>query len=217
MYAEDDYLALSGIQHFAFCRRQWGLIHIDQEWEENLLTVEGDLMHDRAHNEGLREKRMDVITVRGLAVRSTTLGIVGKCDVVEYHRVEAGHPLRGEDGLWREFPVEYKHGTIKSEDADRLQLCAQAMCLEEMFGSDIPIAYLYYGKTRSRERVEVCDELRASVAQMLDEMHDLYSRRYVPKVPRTKKRCGACSLRGICMPEVASQAVDNYLTSVLGA
>ena len=193
MFDEDRYLALSGIQHFAFCRRQWALIHIEQIWAENLLTVQGSLMHERAHDEAVRERRGSVLTVRGLSVHSRRLGIWGKCDVVEFHVDPKGHPLTGEDGLWRTVPVEYKRGSSKSIDADRLQLCAQAICLEDMFAEDIETGYLFYGKTRSRERVDMTNSLRSEVAKSFSEMHRLYERRYVPRV-RPFAACKSCSL-----------------------
>ena len=154
MYDEDEFLALSGIQHFAFCRRQWALIHLEQAWADNVLTAEGDLMHRRAHDDELRERRGDILVVRGLAVHSRALGLAGTCDVVEFHKDESGHPLAGEDGLWRPVPVEYKRGHSKAGDADRLQLAAQALCLEEMLGCDVLAGFLFYGETKVRERVE---------------------------------------------------------------
>lgn len=131
MYAEEDYLQLSGLQHFAFCRRQWALIHVENQWVENLLTVEGELLHTRAHDETQRELRGDVLTLRGLTVFSPSLGLSGKCDVVEFHADPAGISLQGEKGLWLPYPVEYKRGSPKVGNEDALQLCAQAMCLEE--------------------------------------------------------------------------------------
>lgn len=205
MYAEDEFLALSGIQHFAFCRRQWGLIHIEQVWKDNVLTAEGNVMHERAHDEGVHEHRGDEIIVRGLSVRSNELGITGKCDVVEFHRSGKGHPLLREDGLWIELPVEYKHGRSKITDEDRLQLCAEAMCLEEMFASVVPYACLYYGKTRSRERVVLTDELRNKVRVMFEEMHALYRRGHVPHA-RNKARCRSCSLKELCLPRTRDVA-----------
>lgn len=216
MYRDDDYLALSGIQHFAFCRRQWALIHIEQVWKENLLTVEGELMHQRAHNEALREHRGDVIIVRGLTVQSPRLGIWGKCDVVEFHRSPTGHPLFGEDGLWEALPVEYKHGRAKVNDADRLQLCAQAMCLEEMLASRIPYGCLYYGTTHSRERVELDDSLRGTVETMLTEMHGLFASRHVPKVRRQFAACRSCSLFELCIPKASMNSVSAYIEKSLG-
>lgn len=192
-------LPLSGIQHFAFCRRQWALIHLEDQWAENLRTVEGQLLHSRAHEDGLRERRGDVLTVRGLAVFSRRLGLSGKCDVVQFHADGAGVPLQGEDGLWRPFPVEYKRGAPKSDDADRLQLCAQGMCLEEMLCCQVPEGALYYGETRRREHVPFTQELRAQVEAMAAEMHDYARRGYTPKV-KPRKGCAACSLKEICLP-----------------
>lgn len=205
MYAEDEFLALSGIQHFAFCRRQWGLIHIEQAWRDNVLTAEGNAMHERAHDEASRERRGDEIVVRGLAVWSHDLGVAGKCDVVEFHRSDEGHPLAGEDGLWIELPVEYKRGRSKVSDEDRLQLCAEAMCLEEMFASVVPYACLYYGRTRSRERVSLTDDLRGRVRAMFEEMHALYGRGHVPRAG-SRARCKSCSLKELCLPKTRDVA-----------
>ena len=211
MYDEDDFLALSGIQHFAFCRRQWALIHIEQVWADNVLTVEGDLMHRRAHDEELRERRGDVLVVRGLAVMSRSLGLMGKCDVVEFHADGQGHPLAGEDGLWRSVPVEYKRGRSKASDADRMQLCAQAICLEEMLGCDIARGFLYYGETKSREKVEIDSSLRASVAKAADEMHQLYRRRHTPNV-KPFSACRSCSLGELCLSRAVNRgSVKDYV------
>jgi CRISPR-associated exonuclease Cas4 len=211
MSQDETYLALSGIQHFAFCRRQWGLIHMEQQWEENVLTTEGMLMHARAHDEAEREHRGDTIVVRGLGIRSDALMLVGKCDVVEFHRCPNGFSLAGEDGTWRALPVEYKHGASKLLDADRLQVCAQALCLEEMLCCDIPFGYLYYGKSRSREKVVFDGELRGKVAEISREMHWLYARGRTPKV---KKRacCRSCSLKDACLPQLEKrQSLEAYL------
>lgn len=137
MYSDEELLALSGIQHFAFCRRQWALIHIERRWQENYLTASGQMMHQRAHDEEIRERRGTLLIVRGLFVRSSELGLSGVCDIVEFHQDEQGVPLFGEDGAWMPVPVEYKRGKSKSGECDRLQVCAQAMCLEEMLGCDI--------------------------------------------------------------------------------
>lgn len=198
-YPEDDFLQLSGLQHFAFCRRQWALIHIEQQWQDNLRTVEGDILHERAHDETIKERSRDKITMRGLRIASSALGISGACDVVEFIRRKDGARLIGEDGLWQPYPVEYKRGSSKASDADRLQLCAQAMCLEEMLGCPIPEGALYYGETRRRERVALDDALREQVLSMLSEMHELYRRGYTPKV-KAGKHCNACSLKELCLP-----------------
>ncbi|MBR5094361.1 MAG: CRISPR-associated protein Cas4 [Oscillospiraceae bacterium] len=198
-FREDDFLQLSGLQHFAFCRRQWALIHLEQQWRDNARTVEGDILHERAHDERAVERRGDTIVMRGLRIASAELGISGACDVVEFHRDRDGAKLSGEEGSWRPYPVEYKRGVTKIGDEDRLQLCAQAMCLEEMLGCSVPEGALYYGETRRRERVPLGPELREQVRRMLEEMHDYHRRGHTPKV-KPGKHCNACSLKEICLP-----------------
>lgn len=208
---EEDYLQLSGLQHFAFCRRQWALIHIEQQWTENLRTVDGRILHEKAHDSTLREKRSDRIITRNMLIHSRELGISGSCDVVEFHRTEKGIPLTGRDGLWQPYPVEYKRGTPKLTDADRLQLCAQAMCLEEMLCCDIPEGALFYGEIRHREVVDLDEPLRYQVRVFLDQMHELYRRRHTPKV-KPSRGCNACSLRELCLPKLTGKrSVANYL------
>ncbi len=212
-YQEADYLQLSGLQHFSFCRRQWALIHVEQQWKDNLRTVEGDILHERAHDETIRERSRDKITFRGLRISSCKLGISGSCDVVEFIRSDRGTRLAGEDGLWQPYPVEYKRGSSKLIDADRLQLCAQAMCLEEMLGCSISEGALYYGETHRREVVELTEELRAEVTQMLLEMHDYYRRGYTPKV-KPGKHCNACSMKELCLPVLyRTSSANDYIRS----
>ena len=148
----DSYLLMSGIQHFCFCRRQWALIHLEQQWAENLRTAEGHLLHERCHDEALHEKRGGLLTVRGMRVVSHRLQLSGVCDVVEFRASPEGVPLQDYPGLWLPLPVEYKHGSPKANDADRLQLCAQAMALEEMLVCEIPRGALFYAETRRRGR-----------------------------------------------------------------
>ena len=147
-FKEEDYLQLSGLQHFVFCRRQWALIHIEGQWAENYRTVDGHLMHERVHDQEFRESRGDCLTVRGLAIHSTELGVSGQCDAVEFRRAPAGIALQNREGLWLPYPVEYKRGKPKKHSADELQLCAQAMCLEEMLCCAVPEGALYYGEPR---------------------------------------------------------------------
>lgn len=212
---EEGYLQLSGLQHFAFCRRQWALIHIEQQWRENLRTVEGDLLHRRAHDEQARERRGDTLILRGLSVFSPTLRISGKCDVVEFYADPDGVPLHGEEGLWAPFPVEYKRGAPKAHQADELQLCAQAMCLEEILCCTIPEGALFYGETRRRTAVCFTQELRERVGTMLEEMHRLYARGHTPKV-KPAKGCSACSLKELCLPALMKEkAADTYLRQAM--
>lgn len=212
-YSEEDYLQLSGLQHFAFCRRQWALIHLEQQWAENLLTVQGGILHEKAHDGDSRELRGDVLITRGMKIHSPTLGVSGECDVVEFRRSPDGITLSGREGLWLPYPVEYKRGSPKTNDADRLQLCAQGMCLEDMLCCDIPEGAVFYGETRRREVVAFTEELRGIVREYLEEMHELYRRRYTPKV-KPGKSCNACSLRDICLPKLGRRKnVGTYLRS----
>jgi len=201
MYQEEELLLLSGLQHFAFCRRQWALIHIEQIWKENLKTVEGAILHEKTHDEYFTEKRNDLIISRGMRVFSYLLGITGACDVVEFHASDEGIPIKGREGKWQVIPVEYKRGKPKEHNADRLQICAQAMCLEEMLVCDIKKGYLYYGELRRREEVNMTEELRDQVKGCLEEMHMLYHRGHTPKT-KPGKFCKSCSLEDLCVPKL---------------
>lgn len=214
-YSEDEYLMLSGVQHFAFCRRQWALIHIEQQWEENYRTVEGNIMHERAHDETLHEKRGDLLITRGMAVSSSNLGISGECDVVEFRRSKDGISLFGQEGTFSVTPIEYKRGAPKIDESDKLQLAAQAMCLEDMLCCEIKTGYLFYGETRRRTKVDIDQELRERTKDMLEEMHDLFRRGHTPKVKRTKA-CNACSLKNICLPFLCGRKTASaYMTAHL--
>lgn len=202
---------ISGMQHFRFCRRQWALIHIEQQWAENLRTVEGELMHERAHDGSLRESRGDTIITRSLRVYSLTLGLSGQCDVVEFKRSAQGVPLHGHDGLWLPYPVEYKHGKPKDDGCDELQLCAQAMCLEEMLCCTVGSGALFYGEPRRRVSVEFTDSLRREVTEDAAEMHKLYRAGHTPRV-KPSKSCNACSLKELCLPQLSrTVTVSAYL------
>ena len=153
IYPEEDFLQLSGLQHFKFCRRQWALIHIENQWAENLRTTDGAILHERAHDGNFAESRGDLLVTRDMRVFSPTLGVSGACDVLEFRRGSAGIPLKGRDGLWQPYPVEYKRGRPKEDSCDELQLCGQAICLEEMLCCEIPAGALYYGEIRRRREV----------------------------------------------------------------
>ena len=214
----DNYLLMSGIQHFCFCRRQWALIHLEQQWAENLRTVEGQLLHERCHDDSFREKRGDLLTVRGMRVISHRLRLAGACDVVEFRADPNGVPLQGQEGRWLPMPVEYKHGTPKENDADRLQLCAQAMALEEMLVCEIPRGALFYAETHRRELVELTPELRQKTLNMAAEMNDYFARGYTPKV-KPGKHCNACSLKELCLPALyhrvdAQEYVRTHLEEI---
>lgn len=214
-YNEDEYLMLSGIQHFRYCRRQWALIHIEQQWAENEHTVVGELMHKRAHDPYLTEKRKGVLITRALPISSRTLGISGECDVVEFHESDEGMKLHGHRGLYEIYPIEYKKGKPKESEEDILQLTAQVMCLEEMFSTDIQEGALFYGETRRRECIKITEEIRLEVRDMVKEMHQYYARRYTPQV-KFSKRCNACSLKDICLPKLGKiSSVKSYIAQAL--
>lgn len=215
VYEEEDYLLLSGVQHFAFCRRQWALIHVEQVWQENVRTVEGKFLHEKAHDVFIKEKRGDLIISRGMPVYSKFLGITGSCDVVEFRKDSMGVPLQGLEGLWLPAPVEYKRGRPKEGEEDVLQLTAQAICLEDMLLCEVTEGFLFYGETNHRVKIELDAELRARVREICLEMHQLFDRRYTPKV-KTGKHCRACSIADLCFPVLcgklsASQYIERTL------
>ena len=215
-YAENDYLMISGIQHFMFCRRQWALIHIEQQWQENRLTAEGAVIHQNAHKDDFIEKRSGILVTRGLRVASPTLGITGQCDVVEFLSSEEGVPLHGHRGLWQAVPVEYKRGKDKEDDSDIFQLCAEALCLEEMLHCRIPYGFLYYHEIRRRRKIDLDEDIRSSVKSALREMHELFHRGRTPKV-KTSKKYQSCSLKGLCLPKLCRvQSVRGYMEKALG-
>lgn len=215
IYNEDEYLMLSGIQHFGFCRRQWALIHIEQQWAENVRTIDGEIMHENAHNGKLNETRKNVKITRSMNISSSRLGLSGECDIVEFHKSKDGVEIFGCDGKYKVIPIEYKNGEPKSTDCDIMQLVAQALCLEDMLCCDIPIGYIYYGKTHRRLKVEITEELRTKTETMISQMHELYKKKHTPKVKRTKS-CNACSLKEICLPVIcANKTVSQYIDSML--
>ncbi len=182
--ADDDTLPLSGLQHLAFCPRQWALIHLEQAWKENRLTAEGRLLHERADLPG-QSRRDTLRTVRGLWLESRRLRLTGRADVVEF-RPEP-------------YPIEYKRGKRKPTDCDLVQLCAQALCLEEMLSSTIACGAIFYGEPRRRLEVPFTPELRQRTEQLASTMHNLYDKRITsPALPGP--HCRSCSLIDICLP-----------------
>ena len=204
MYSEDDLIQLSALQHFVFCERQCALIHIEQLWDENLFTAEGRIMHDKVDTAD-RESRGNVRIEYGVPLRSLRLGLIGKADVVEFHRMD--------DGTWIPFPVEHKRGKPKMDDCDKVQLCAQAICLEEMLKVEIKKGALFYGRTRRREDVEFDEKLRIEAEEVAKRVHSLIESGMTPK-PDYSKKCKKCSLYDLCMPKV-SRKVGNYLLKAI--
>lgn len=215
MYSEDDLLMLSGIQHYAFCRRQWGLIHIEQAWHDNYLTIEGSWMHRHVDNPHRSECNKMKVQLNAIHIISYELGLYGVADVLELSKVATpanAITLPNKDGYWSIYPVEYKHGRPKENEVDALQLCAQAMCLEEMHSIEIKAGAIFYGETRHREDIVFDSSLRECVRALSREMHVLMTEGKVPQ-GRYSSKCRACSLSEICMAqdERLSKDINDYL------
>lgn len=219
MYNEDDMLMLSGIQHFRFCPRQWALIHIEQQWGDNRLTIEGQILHKHVDDPFYRQKCGDQITLRAVNIASRELGLYGISDAIELLPSSSFentilHP--NYLGRWQPVAVEYKHGKPKRNEVDEVQLAAQIMCIEEMYAIHIPYGAFFYGELRHRVNVDITEELRDIVRQCARDMHDIFSKAVIPKAGYGK-HCDKCSLKDICMPEMVNNctSVDNYLTKNL--
>lgn len=218
MYAEDDMLMLSGIQHYMFCPRQWALIHIEQEWDENRLTTEGHLLHINVDNPEYRQKNGNTITLRSVTIASHKLGLYGVTDAVELLPIKEGEngiQHKSYPGIWKVYPIEYKRGKPKNIPVDKVQLVAQVMCFEEMYDITINEGAIFYGETRHREIVSINDELRSLVSQCAEDMHQIFKSNIIPK-PNEGKHCRNCSLIDICIPKTHKCIkVDNYLQKYL--
>ncbi len=203
MFSEDDLIQISAIQHYRFCKRQCALIHIENIWKENFFTMEGNLIHTRVHKEE-KEKRKEVVFQRGLLVRSLTYGIIGKCDLVEFF-YSNGH-------IKRVIPVEYKRGKPKEQDYDSVQLCAQALCLEEMLNISIDYGYLYYNKIKHRHRVSLDIELKRTTINLINELRNFLEIGKTP-LPEITDKCNRCSLNFDCLPKAIKKRkkVKNYI------
>lgn len=221
MYDEDDLLALSGIQHIAFCERQWALIHIEKQWAENVRTAEGRQLHNKVDNPYIFESRVDIITARAVPIVSYELGLYGIADIVEFVSAESqanAITLPEKLGFWSPYPVEYKRGREKRDDRDEVQLCAQAICIEEMLNVNIENAYLYYGETRHRVQVELTEALRHRVIELSKRMHWLFQNGITPKADGNKS-CKLCSLIDVCLPNMGGikvHKVEDYLKDSIG-
>ncbi len=208
MYSEDDFVMLSALQHLLFCERQCWLIHGEQTWGENRFTTEGNIMHERVDDPAIVTYQTDVRIERAVLLKSSLLGLSGKADVVEFHRCQ--------DGQWMPFPVEYKRGKPKPDDCDKVQLCAQAFCLEEMLNVSIPAGALFYGKTQHRLIVDFDRQLRDVTQAACLKLHKLLSGTVPPPPVYVSEKCDPCSLIDFCLPKtVVSRSALKYLNSVL--
>jgi CRISPR-associated exonuclease Cas4 len=217
MYSEENFLMLSGIQHFAFCERQWALIHLEQQWQENRLTSEGKHLHVHVDNPLENDKRKNVKTTRSVHISSHELGLIGIADVIQYIRDDRlpeneTVTLKGHSGRWKVIPIEYKRGRQKKDDIDRVQLCAQAMCLEEMLCIKIKEGFLFYYATKRRELVPFDLNLRQKVLELTKEMHEMFTAGTIPKSEEMEK-CKSCSLCEICQPgwQKHGRRVEEYI------
>ena len=210
MYSEDDLVPISALQHVLFCERQYALIHLEQVWEENRFTAEGKVLHERVdaeHHESRRLFRQEY----GMAVRSLERGLIGKCDLVELYLSPGG-------GVVEAVPVEFKRGKNKEEDVDRVQLCAQAFCLEEMFGVPVVVGQLYYLQEHRRTTVDIDGPLRAKTLELVARIEQLQSSGATPPAVYEKHKCDRCSLQERCMPKSAGsrgKKVDRFVQSQL--
>lgn len=214
MYTEEEMLMLSGIQHYMFCPRQWALIHIEQQWADNRLTTEGELLHTNVDNPFYRQKNGDCITLRSVHVASQRLGLYGITDAIELLPTDEEQDTITHDrypGRFRPYPVEYKRGHAKPDERDEVQLCAEAICLEEMYGIHIPAAALFYDEVKRREAVPLSHELRTLTERLAGEMHAVFRSGKLPRA-EYKRHCRSCSLKDICMPELTEHTkASNYL------
>ena len=214
MYTEDEMLMLSGIQHYMFCPRQWALIHLEQQWEENLLTMEGSLLHTNVDNPSYRQKNGNTITLRSVSIASKKLGLYGITDAVELlptYDEKGGIRHVKYPGIWKPFPIEYKRGKPKHTPIDEVQLAAQVMCLEEMYNIRIEYGALYYGETKHREVISVNQQLREQTIRCAEEMHKIFKSGNLPKIEKGK-HCKNCSLANKCMPNIVEcSKVNTYL------
>jgi CRISPR-associated exonuclease Cas4 len=215
VYADDELLPLSALQHLLYCERQCALIHQEQTWVDNRLTVEGTRLHRRADEE-VEEARGDLLVVRSLPIRSARLGLSGKADVVEFRRMPdgAGTVLSGRAGRWSPAPVEYKRGRPKRHRADEVQLCAQALCLEEIFELTVPRGDLYYGKRKRRTEVSFDRDLRLLTEAAAGRLHTLLATSTPPPAEYEPWKCDSCSLISVCLPK-ADPSTGGYIDSAL--
>lgn len=217
-YAEADLLPLSGLQHLMFCERQCALIHLERAWRDNVRTAQGRILHERV-DAGDGERRTDCRVARGIQLCSSRLGLTGRADVVEFHRVgeaQKGARLSGLDGHWRPFPVEYKRGEPKRIDCDRVQLCAQALCLEEMLAVAVPAGALFYARIRRRQNVVFDSELRKTTEDAARRFHELITSGKTP-LAWCAPKCRSCSLLPVCIPpkKRGHRSVSRYLATAI--
>lgn len=212
MYSEYEYLMISGIQHYLFCKRQRALIHIENEWGENAFTKIGEIVHNKTDNPLIKEKRGRKIISRAMPVSSKKLGISGILDTIEFYKANEGITIDGKKGYWNPIIVEYKSGKDKKYQYDKAQLMAEALCIEEMFAINIKKGYIYYHKTDERFEVEFDNDLRQLTTDTILEMHQAYKEKKIPSASYYRKY-NLCSLNDKCLPRLTKKykSVNNYI------
>lgn len=215
-FKEDEYLMLSGIQHFYFCKRQWCLIHIEQQWSDNEATKEGEYLHENADNPFLKESRKDIFFSRSMPVSSKKLGLNGILDVVEFKRSneKEGIEISKKSGYWIPKIVEYKRGKEKKDLRDVVQLVAEVICLEETLNIKMEESFLFYDTTKKRKKIEITDDLRDLVKKLSIEMHQYYKLKNTA-IAENYKNCTKCSLYDMCIPKITKKRKNtkNYINS----
>ncbi len=216
MFTEDEFFQISALQHYVYCTRQCALIHVEDVWQENVFTVRGDILHEKVDTDTY-ESRGTIKTVRGLKIHSFRLGISGRCDVVEF-RPQPQSPSgreREELSTCQEIvPVEFKSGEPKDDIRDKVQLCAQALCLEEMMNATVSHGAFFYGKIRRRVQVEIDSDLRKQTEEVIADVRELIANKQTPPADYSAK-CRNCSLESVCMPKAMNERkLRNYLRNL---
>lgn len=212
----EDKIQISGIQHYLYCKRRWALLYIENIWQDNFLTLDGDRVHEKAHNQNIKESRKDKFIERGVYISSEKYNLSGQCDVIEYIKDNNGIQLKNKKGLWIIVPVEYKHGDGSSLDVDKYQLFAQILCLEEIFQCSIKYGCLYYKKTNKRISVDFNDFEREKIISIINEINLLLKENKTPKIKYSSKKCKNCSLLEKCNPKILdTKSINKYLEEVI--
>lgn len=216
MFDDDELKQISALQHLMFCKRQCYLAYIELIWVENKHTTEGHVFHERVHGNESGFKN-DVYIVRGISLVSKKFGITGQADAVEFHQANEGHILPNKNGFWRPYPIEYKKGKPKTDSCDEVQLCAQALCLEEKYNIQIVEGALFYGEINRRSVVVFNESLRNKTINLIQELHELYKLEMRPK-PIYSKKCEQCSLKDECLPETfEKKSALDYIKANISA
>lgn len=216
-YLEEELIPISALSDITFCERRAALHFIEGIWEDNLFTAEGTILHERVDDESATSVRGNIRIARSVWIRSLTLGLIGKADVVEYHKTETGGiKLKGVSGFWLPFPVEYKRGHMRHEQSFEIQLCAQTLCLEEMLNAKISCGAIFYGKTRHRLDLEFNESLRQETKDTALRLHEFIKEGKTPK-PVYAPKCDSCSLVDVCLPKACGKktSVNNYLKDII--